>query len=71
MKFHDSIQMYPSPCQMQIIKRHFPMVNKNDCAIKYEGGSHFDDGRDFDGWFCVHIYKKGRYLWKGGKFKKQ
>lgn len=47
------------------------MVNKNDCAIKYEGGSHFDNGRDFDGWFCVHIYKKGRYLWKGGKFKKQ
>lgn len=63
--------MYPTKCQMQIINRHFPSVSVRDCAIRYEGGSHYTDGRDYDGWFCVHIYRKGRFIYKEGKLKKQ
>ena len=70
-KFHNTIQMHPSSCQMQIINRFMPSVRKEDCSIRYEGGTHFTDGRDYDGWFCVHIYRKGRYLWKEKKFSKQ
>ena len=69
MKFHDSIQMYPTSCQMQIIKRHFPMANKNDCAIRYEGGSHFDNGRDFDGGFVFISTKKVDTSGKGENLK--
>ena len=70
-KFHDTIQMHPTKCQMQIINRYFPLVSVKDCAIRYEGGSHFTDGRDYDGTFCVHIYRKGRYIYQNKKFKKQ
>lgn len=69
--FHERIQMSPTPCQMQIINRHLPGVDRNDCAIRYEGGTHYNDGRDYDGWFCVDIYRIGRYKWSGKQFKKQ
>lgn len=70
-KFHENIQMHPTPCQMQIINRLFPSVNKKDCAIRYEGGTHFNDGRDYDGWFCVSIYKKGNFLYRDGKLSRK
>ena len=70
-KFHDMIQMHPTQCQMQIINRYFPLVQKKDCAIRYEGGTHFSDGRDYDGWFCVHIYGKGRWVWKDKRFGRE
>lgn len=70
-KFHDTIQMPPTPCQMQIINRHFPSVKLEDCAIRCEGGTHYWDGRDYDGIFHVHIFRKGRYIWRDKKFIKE
>lgn len=72
-RFHDNIQMHPTPCQMQVIRRFFPNVEQKDCAIRYEGGTHYSpsDGRDYDGWFCVHIFQKGRWYFKDGKCVKE
>jgi hypothetical protein len=56
---------------MQIIARKFPGVKLEDCAIRYEGGTHFDDGRDYAGWFCVHIFRKGRWFFKDGRCVKE
>ncbi len=70
-RFHDNIQMYPTPCQMQVIRRFFPHAEQEDCAVRYEGGTHFSDGRDYDGWFCVHIFRKGRWFFKDGKCVKE
>lgn len=70
-RFHENIQMRPTRCQMQIISRYLPEVDIKDCAIRYEGGCHHTDGRDYDGWFCVHIYRRGRYLWRDKQFKKE
>lgn len=69
-KLRDNIQMHPTPCQMQIINRHMPLVKKEDCAIIAEGGSHFNDGRDFDGTFFVRIFRKGKFIYQNKKFKK-
>lgn len=69
-RFHNNIQMHPTPCQMQIINRHLPSVSKKDCAINYEGGTHYRDGRDYDGFFCVTIFRKGRFRYRDGNFRK-
>lgn len=70
-RFHETIQMHPTKCQMQIIGRYFPNVRMEDCAIRRESGSHVTDGRDYIGTFCVHIYRKGRYVWSGKGLKKE
>ena len=70
-KFHENIQMHPTACQMQIINRYLPFAKFSDCEITREGGTHFHDGRDFDGTFCVHIYRKGRFVWKDNRFSKE
>lgn len=72
-RFHDNIQMHPTPCQMQVVRRFFPHVKQEDCAVRYEGGTHYppSDGRDYNGWFCVHIFRKGRWFFMDGKCVKE
>ena len=62
--------MRPTPCQMQIINRYLPTATVSDCRVIYEGGTHYTDGRDYDGWFCVKV-NRFRYKYADRQFKRE
>ena len=57
----------PMPSQLNIARKYIPSICFDNSRILYEGGSQKDENT-FLGWFCIQVFRKGKFFFNDGKF---
>ncbi len=60
-------QIPPLPSQLHIAQSVIPSACLENSRILYEGGSEKDE-KTYLGWFCIQVFRKGKFFFNDGRF---